>query len=82
MFSIFLRGVTVTSFGTHLREIRKSHQLTQKQVAEAIGITERNYQRYESDEQKPAFDMLIALADYFKISLDYLAGRSDNPALQ
>ena len=67
------------TFGAHLRTIRKSQKYTQKQVAEAIDVTERNYQRYEADEQRPAFDVLIALADYFDVSLDYLCGRSDNP---
>lgn len=67
------------SFGQHLRNIRQSHNYTQKHIAEAIKITERNYQRYETDNQRPSFDMLIALADYFDVSLDYLVGRSDDP---
>ena len=37
------------------------------------------YQRYEYGERKPSFDMLIALADYFDVSIDYLVGRTDNP---
>lgn len=68
------------AFNEHLKSIRKSKNVTQKDVASAIGITERNYQSYESGSKKPGFDSLIALADFFNISLDYLVGRSDDPA--
>ena len=37
------------------------------------------YQRYEYGDRSPAFEQLIALADYFDVSLDYLVGRSDDP---
>ena len=67
------------TFGGRLREIRAGKQSTQKQVADAVGVAVRNYQRYEADEQRPAFEVLIALADFFNISLDYLVGRTDNP---
>ena len=46
-------------------------------VAEAVGITPRQYQRFEAGEQKPGFDNFCALADHFGVSLDYLAGRTD-----
>lgn len=67
----------MTTFGEHLKQIRKAKGFTQKDVATAIEITERNYQCYESGSKKPGFDSLIALADFFDISLDYLVGRSD-----
>ncbi len=61
-----------------LKELRKINNVTQKQTAASINITERNYQRLEAGE-KPNYDNLIALADYFDVSLDYLVGRSDEP---
>lgn len=64
-------------FGAHLKELRKSRGITQKQLALAISASERGIQQYELGERKPTYDMLIALADYFNISLDYLVGRSD-----
>ena len=67
-------------FYMHLRAIRKEHKCTQKQVAVAVGVTERNYQDWEYGKIKPGFDALIALADYFDVSLDYLVGRSDDPS--
>lgn len=69
----------MSTFGDHLKAIRNSHSITQKQLAEAIGASERGIQNYEMGVRKPTFDILIALADYFDVSLDYLVGRSDNP---
>ena len=69
------------NFGEHLKEMRISFNYTQKQVASNIGITERNYQRYEANDQRPSFDILISLADFYNISLDYLVGRTKNPEI-
>ncbi len=60
-----------------LRELRKESGETQKQVATAIGIGERPYQYLESGEHRPSLDTFIAIADHFGVSLDYLAGRSE-----
>jgi transcriptional regulator with XRE-family HTH domain len=60
-----------------MRELRKERKETQVQVAQSIGITDRQYQRFEAGEQKPGFENLCALADHFGVSLDYLAGRMD-----
>lgn len=76
----FFGGIVMFNFGTHLKELRKSKNLTQKQLAVDIGASERGIQQYELGERKPTYDMLIALADYFDVSLDYLVGRSDDPA--
>ncbi len=68
-------------FGEHLKNLRKSRNITQKQLALGIGASERGIQQYELGERKPTYDMLIALADYFDVSLDYLVGRSENPEI-
>jgi len=60
-----------------LKELRKAHRATQKTVAAAIGTTERQYQDYEYGKNKPGCDILIALADFFNVSIDYLVGRTD-----
>lgn len=65
------------NFYERMRALRKERKETQVQVAEAIGITDRQYQRFEAGEQKPGFDNLCALADHFGVSIDYLAGRTD-----
>ena len=66
-------------FGAHLKNLRKSRNITQKQLASGIGASERGIQQYELGERKPTYNMLIALADYFDVSLDYLVGHSDDP---
>jgi Predicted transcriptional regulators len=61
-----------------LKELRKIHKITQVQAALGSEMTERAYQRLEAGHS-PSYEALIALADYFDVSLDYLVGRSDVP---
>lgn len=60
-----------------LRTLRKELGETQVQVAQAIGVTDRQYQRFETGVNLPGFENLCALADHFNVTLDYLAGRTD-----
>ena len=71
----------MNDFAKRLRIIRKKKGLTQKQLAVEVGASERGIQSYEIGERNPAFDHLIALADYFDVSIDYLVGRTDKPAV-
>ena len=68
------------SFSQRLVELRQLRGLTQKQVYDAVGMSAIGYQRYEYGDREPAFSKLISLADFFDVSLDYLVGRSDDPA--
>lgn len=65
------------SFSERLVTLRRTRNITQKQLAAELNLSELAIQNYESQRRKPAFDILIALADYFDVSLDYLVGRSD-----
>lgn len=67
------------NFGERLKQLRAVKNLTQKQLAIETETSERGIQNYEMGIRKPAFDVLIALADFFDVSLDYLVGRSDDP---
>jgi len=58
--------------------MRLEKGITQKQLGEATGVSERGIQNYELGYRKPNYDMLQALANYFDCSLDYLTGRSNN----
>jgi len=62
-----------------VKNLRVSNNLTQKQLAEVLKIQPNSVQRIEYGTARPSLDTLIALADYFNISLDYLIGRSDDP---
>lgn len=61
-------------FQMRLLKLRKENHLTQPQVAEGVGITLRTYQRYEAGEREPGLSTLVALAKFYQVSLDYLAG--------
>ena len=79
-------------FNERLKMLRKERKMTQMQVAEALGlnyrhyqrleeklsIAYRNYQRLEADGNTPNFANLVQIADLFGVSMDYLAGRTDN----
>ena len=62
-----------------LKRFRKYANITQKQAAQGANVSERNYQAYEYGKVIPSATVLIALADSFDVSLDYLVGRSDDP---
>ncbi len=64
-----------------LRECRIEAKLTQLQVSIYCDITEKAYQNYELMAREPRLDILIRLADLFDVSLDYLAGRTDQRAV-
>lgn len=67
------------NFAERLKELREFSKLTQKNLADLLGLQLRSYQRYEDNTSKPPYQTLIFLADYFNVSLDYLTGRTDNP---
>lgn len=60
----------------NLYEIRILHHKTQKQVAADVGVSAKTYNNYENGNTQPDFATLIKLADYFKVSVDYLLGHS------
>ena len=60
-----------------IKDLRASGNLTQKQIAEAIGVSPVSVQRFEYGTVRPSIDTLIALADFFNVSIDYLVGRTD-----
>lgn len=64
-----------------LAELKSSKQLMQKEIAQGAGVPLRTYQRYENGEREPSASILIALADFFNVSTDYLLGRTDIPTV-
>ncbi|MBR4702567.1 MAG: helix-turn-helix transcriptional regulator [Oscillospiraceae bacterium] len=60
-----------------LRACRKERGLTQAQIAVYCDITEKAYQNYELMTREPKLEILMRLADYYQVSLDYLTGRTD-----
>lgn len=64
-------------FYTRIRELRILHNLTQQNVADILGIQHPQYHRYESGKREIPLHLLIKLADYYGVTLDYIAGREE-----
>ena len=60
-----------------LKELRLKKGLSQNSVAKIINVSRVVYNRYENDQREIPLELLCSLADYYKVSLDYLAGRED-----
>ena len=61
-----------------IRDLREDHDLTQQQVADAIGITQRKYSYVETGQQQLTADILIKLADFYDVSIDYILRQTDS----
>lgn len=61
--------------GKKLKELRVSEGLTQQQLADRLNIGRVNYTRYETDAARPDYETLIAIADFYQITLDELFDR-------
>ena len=64
-------------FSERLLLLRVMGKFSQKEVAENVGVAIRAYQHYEYGEREPQLSTLVRIADFYGVSLDYLAGRSD-----
>lgn len=62
-----------------LKGLRATRQVTQQAVANALGVTVGNVQKFEYGTARPKLENVIKLADFFDVSIDYLVGRTDNP---
>ena len=64
-------------FAERLRELRNEKHVTQQNMADVLQVKLRSYQCYEGSERRPNYEGLVALADYFDVTTDYLLGRTD-----
>ena len=58
-------------------DLRKENGLSQKQVAELLGVSYKTYRAYEKGKRKIRTPQLIVLADFYQTSVDYLIGYTD-----
>lgn len=61
----------------NLKTLRMQSGISQKQLADVIGVSQQSINKYENHNVEPDIDTLIALADFFEISVDYLVGHSE-----
>ena len=62
-----------------LRDMREDHDMKQTEVADYLGIAQTVYSRYERGFQTIPVEHLIKLAELYRVSVDYLLGRTENP---
>ncbi len=62
----------------HIKDLREDNDLTQQQMAELLNISQTTYSRYESGTLDIPSSSLIALAKFYKTSVDYLLGLTKN----
>ena len=61
----------------NIKDIRVRKNLTQAQVANALGVSSVVYSRYETGSRQPSIEVIIQLADIFGVTVDYRLGRQD-----
>ncbi len=66
--------MNVCDFGTVLKNLRKSRNLTQRELGSHIGLSKAVVSKYETGMGYPNFDTLILIANYFSVTCDYLLG--------
>lgn len=66
-------------FAERLNELRKNKGLNQPELAKELNVAKQTVSNWENNNRTPDNEMLIKIANYFDVSLDYLLGRTDNP---
>lgn len=59
-----------------LKTLREQKGLTRKEVSEAVGLESSTYGKYEKGQRQPSYQILLALAEFYNVSVDYLTGYS------
>ncbi len=62
-----------------IRDLREDKDLTQQKMGEILMCSQRVYSNYERGELDIPTEILIKLADFHNVSVDYILGRTDNP---
>ena len=81
VITIFFFFFDEDTFASRLKQLRVNNSLTLEQLGLKIESTKATLANFENCNKKPSLDMLIKLADYFDVSLDYLVGRTNDPKL-
>ncbi len=64
-----------------LKQLRKERKISQLKLVMDLNMTQNSISRYETGERQADYQTLIKMGDYFKVSIDYLLGRTDNPKM-
>lgn len=64
-----------------IKDIREDNDMTQKEISKILSCDQSLYSKYERGEREIPLSLIIKLADYYKTSIDFLTGRTDNPEI-
>ena len=70
------------SYGNRIAELRRKRNLTQEELANHLKISRAALSHYEQNRREPDFGTLNSIANYFKVTIDYILGRTDDPTAQ
>lgn len=74
----FTHNIYLTNkFAIRVKELRLENNLTQKELADNFGFNRSTISDWETRGREPSYDLLIDVANFFDVSLDYLLGRTD-----
>lgn len=71
----------IPTFASRLKQLRLNKNLRQEQVANLIEVNKSAISTYENNTRQPSFEILVRLATLYRVSTDYLLGRTDSRSL-
>lgn len=72
----------MATFPERLKAMRERRGQSSEALSQLCSLDKGTIRRYENGERKPSLACFVQIADYFGVSLDYLAGRSDDPTIR
>lgn len=75
-------GVIIIMLFKNLRSIREDNDIKQKDIAKILNVSQNTYSQYETGVISLTAEILVKLADYYGVSVDYLLDRTDSPKIQ
>jgi len=75
-------GVMTVQYYPRLRDLREDKDLTQEQLVRILNMHKTTYTNYEQGKREPPFELMVRLAVFYGVSLDYIAGLTNDPRRQ
>ncbi|MBP1154384.1 MULTISPECIES: helix-turn-helix transcriptional regulator [unclassified Paenibacillus] len=66
-------------YGERIASLREKHAMTQEELSNKLGITRASLSHYENNRRAPDYDTITKIAGFFRVSIDFLLGRTDDP---
>lgn len=79
IFLLYQNGIIVSSM--RLKFLREKKKISQLKLALDLNMNQNSISRYENGQRQADYETLIAFADYFDVSIDYLLERTENPKM-